>query len=148
MTRRALPLTVALALLVSGCNGFGGMGEAVRKHTYPPDFDYVSRDELRSTMWVLASQIKTLDTLLAQEQAEPGSHNASIQQSLEAIDSALVRIQVDTPASNHPLLEEHVPEVQARVARALRDSRRDPPSYFAASTLADSCFLCHARGRP
>ena len=35
----------------------------LRRRTYPPDFNYITQEQLRSTMWQLAKQVRELQLL-------------------------------------------------------------------------------------
>ena len=57
VTRILHRLLVPAALLALACAD--GSMEDLRRHTYPPDFKYISQEKLESTMWQLAAQVRT-----------------------------------------------------------------------------------------
>ena len=59
-------LLLSTVLAIGGCSDFAPV---VREFTYPPDFKYVSGQELRSRMDQLAYQLQLLDQALAQSDA-------------------------------------------------------------------------------
>jgi hypothetical protein len=64
--RRAL-LALVAALAWLGCSS--AALEHLRRHTYPPTFNYITEDQLKSTMWELASHTNQLDQLLRRSES-------------------------------------------------------------------------------
>jgi hypothetical protein len=68
--RALLALTAAIAWAACSSAAL----ESLRRHTYPPNFNYITEDQLKSTMWELASHTRQLDRLVRRsEPAVPPS---------------------------------------------------------------------------
>ena len=143
--RTALRVIVlsATIMLFSGCSDFAG---AVRKITYPPDFKYVTGQELRSRMEQMAFQLQLLD------QALTGSNTGQPAQqqvlgSLRNIERISANLQAGEAGSSHPFLQDFMTEFVADVERARNAAALDPPSYYFAGRLAGGCVNCHKVNR-
>jgi hypothetical protein len=60
---------VALAAAIAWIGCSSAALERLRRHTYPPTFNYITEDQLKSTMWELASHTNQLDRLLHRSEA-------------------------------------------------------------------------------
>jgi hypothetical protein len=69
-----------IALQLSGCSD---VARWVRQYTYPPEFHYIERDEIRGTMRELAAHARQVDQLMLVEDV-PQEHRAEIIQHLRA----------------------------------------------------------------
>jgi len=47
-----------------------GLARRVRPYTYPPGFSYITPEQLRSSMWVLAAEVNELDERLAHPETQ------------------------------------------------------------------------------
>lgn len=48
-------------LLASAFIACADVSSRLRRYTYPPDFNYIAEEQLRSTMWQLARDVRELD---------------------------------------------------------------------------------------
>lgn len=103
---RAL-LLLPFFIAVSGCSG-GEFAAMVRKVTYPPDFRYVTSDELRSHMQQLAHQVQLLDNALAGIDTEQFNQLQQVQTALRNIEKIASKLQVGDEGTNHPFLEDYM----------------------------------------
>ena len=55
-------LAAAAVLTFAACTG--DPAAELRRHTYPPEFNYIPPAKLKSTMWQLAQQVSELDRLV------------------------------------------------------------------------------------
>jgi hypothetical protein len=140
-----LGLVLSTLLGVVACSDTSSVRE-MRRYTYPPDFRYISKDELESSMWQLAGEVAQLDQLLLVEQ-DP----ESVPPSPQKLDAVLAHIQVTARrlhtgarSSNHPLLNDHLDRFIGTVSRARHDLQRDPPRYASSGAVAGACAQCHA----
>lgn len=133
-------LVVLLAACLSGCSL---RGEDVRAWTYPPDFNYVPAERLRSVMWRLGAGVAELDRLLRAEHSGEEPPRGEVVATLQALQAAAQELGPAGWPSNHPRIGDNVGRFQAEVAAALAAARRDPPQYFLAGSLAGACGLCH-----
>ena len=132
---------VALAVIILGCAG--EPLERVRAATYPPDFHYITKQEIRTTMGALASEVYGLDSIMRQ----PGGPRL---EDREIVIEILSRMQTLSrqlkrrERSNHPRIREHAPHLQRDIERALLSARREPPYYYHAGLVSGSCNYCHS----
>ena len=133
----AIGLGVCMILGVTACrNGASG----IRRYTYPPDFDYITPEQLQSAMWTLASQIRYLDVLLDRE--DPVDQ-AAVVSLLAEIDVTVGRLDRGGRSRNHPVLGPHLQEFRSEVQRARLAAAATPPRYFLAGTVSGGCSHCH-----
>lgn len=141
-TRRAAARIAALVLLAAACSP--AARERVRAYTYPPDFNYIPRDELRSTMWELADRVVELDRVM--RQSAPGD---------ESMRGEVIRLLGEMQAlsgnlgpggdwpSNHPRVSRNVDAFRRELEAARRAVELDPPRYFLAGSISGACVHCH-----
>jgi len=115
----------------------------VRQYTYPPDFRYITREELRSTMWQLAYHLRELNQLMRGPDT-PEQHRQEIIDQLRAMESAAARL--GGWPSNHPLVEMNLPSFRRDIRTAREAVERDPPDFLLAGAITGACVYCH-RGR-
>lgn len=138
---QAIYLTSALlVLLLSGGCG-ANVGEQVRRGTYPPNFNYIAGAELESTMGQLAAYASQLDRLLGDASTDPPREEvARLLVEMERVSEAL------GPGgwpSNHPRVSHNIENFRRDIVAARRAIEEDPPNFFRARTVTDSCTDCH-----
>ena len=136
-------LVSASALLLACSSDFAA---AVRSVTYPPDFVYVSGDQLRTRMGNLGSRLAQLDNALVEnEMRQPDQQEVlAILRDIEEIGS---RLQASEAGASHPFLEDEMPRFVNDIARARMAASLDPPQYYLAGRVAGSCVNCHSVNR-
>jgi hypothetical protein len=137
------PIVVAASILV-GCTGLPGR---IRRHTYPPDFKYIPRSELRSAMWQLASDVVQLDDLMRPPGPIDPERRARIRELLTAMDEATSALATHGRPTNHPLIAEHLDEFRQAVATAQAAVAADRPNYYLVGSVAGACLACHGPER-
>lgn len=137
---------VAGALVAAGCAG-ETLGERVRSATYPPDFEYVTKKDVDSSMAKLAVDVQELNRLLrGQATALDATRKAEIVAVLERIQANSSALDSPSQRSNHPLIDSNLRMFREDVERALLSAKDDPPNYFLAGSVAGSCMYCHGGG--
>lgn len=131
-------LLVALGAWVSCADA----GRELRKHTYPPDFQYITTDQLHSTMWQLAALTTRLDEMSQQPELLP-AQRFELMELLKQLERTAGALKDEGVPSNHPLLNAHLDTFRDDVIAARRDVSRDPPSYRRAMRLPGACVYCH-----
>ena len=146
-TGKIITSTISIAtLVISMMIGAACMKETapVRKLTMPPNFHYIPHERVKSSMWMLASEVHRLDELL---RTSPDSTNVDaqreIQSSLRRMSAAVEQIDHPGQTTQHPVLNRNLDRFAERIANAQRGADRTPPNYFQASALSGSCFICH-----
>lgn len=129
-------------LQIVGCNG--QVLENVRKVTYPPDFNYISKTKLTNTMQQFAWYSTLLDKNL---QSAPDINE---QQRLNAIDilqkmeSLALNLGTEKLSSNHSIVSHNIDKFRNKIRLAKADLQSTPPSYYAAGSVSAYCLSCHA----
>lgn len=141
----AAGLVAAIALCLPACS------EAplapIRALTYPPDFHYLTRDEIQGTMAEFARSVDALDAILTREGGAGAADRDAVIGILEQL-RLQSRHLASGAESNHPGLHQDAPRFTRDVDRALVGARRDPPDYSGAARIAGSCTACHAPRHP
>ena len=131
---------------VPGCTE---TSRSIQQMTYPPDFAYIPPERLKSSMWILAAEVKQLDEVLNRT-PPPAPDDLATQQavrrSLQRMSVAIEQIDHPGRTSQHPKLNIHLRRFAEKLEQAQRGAERTPPNYFQASALSGSCFLCHSSG--
>lgn len=83
-TKRGFLLLSVAWLALSGCGDFAAR---VRRHTYPPNFHYITDAQLRSTMWRLAFHARELRERMSSAE-DVAAHRAVILRHLEGMETA------------------------------------------------------------
>lgn len=131
---------LSTAFVLSCETAFGPM----RASNLPPDFTYIPKQRLQTSMWVLASEIKMLEDLLrARSDSRTDAQRTSIAATLARMRVAAEALDEPGRSSQHPVLNENLDVFINRVDRAQRALDREPPDFYPASTIAGSCYLCH-----
>jgi len=137
-------LFLSAIVAISGCSDFTSL---VRKVTYPPDFKYVSGDELRSNMNQLAFQLQILDQALAESDTEQPTQQKHVMTALRNIQSISAGLQAGEAGSSHPFLQDFMRNFVIDVEQARNDANLNPPRYYFAGRLAGGCVNCHKVNR-
>jgi hypothetical protein len=132
---------VALILcgLVAGCADFARW---TRRYTYPPDFRYIERDQLRSAMWQLARHVRELDQHLRLSTAGE-QQRKDVLEHLDGMESATRTLDNAGWPSNHPMIDMNMPKLRQDIRLARDAVERTPPNYALAYSLPGACVYCH-----
>ena len=134
-----LPLLLAALIgapLLGGC-------EYVRKATYPQDFVYLEKKQIRSEMALMSMYMRQIDAILADGSAISSEQQRQLVGLVNSIDQVTNRLGAGGVQTSHLVIDDHIDEFKADVNLALRDARADPPNYYALGRLAGSCVGCH-----
>ncbi len=147
--RPFLRSAVPALLVLTGCGAFGGgdeaPGERLRRATYPPGFNYVPEEKLRSTMWHLGAQLQQLDDLLADEPTPDPARRREVADLLDAMLRTTNALGPGGWPSNHPEIPRNVEQLRADLERARFAVNMDPPNDFFARELSTTCLRCHGQ---
>ena len=130
------------ALLLTAC---GGTLEATRRHTYAPDFNYISDSQLQSAMWQLAAGTSRLDELLADGAPVTLEQRQAVIRILEGMEAAADSLGPEGLPSNHPRITHHLGRFNELLAKARRNVQIEPPSYYLAGAISGACHACHGQ---
>lgn len=149
-TMQRLTFSLFACSLISVIVAIGGCGDvapAVRKLTYPPDFQYLSGQELRTRMAELAYQLQLLDQALAPGPAEQLAQQQQVVQTLSNIERIGASLQPGEAGSTHAHLKDFMAAFRSNVRQARDAASMDPPQYYLAGTVAGGCINCHRVNR-
>lgn len=134
-----LLLSALIALELSGCADFA---RSVRQFTYPPEFRYLERDEVRSTMRELAFHSRELNHLM-QSSDGPQVARTEIIMHLRAMEQAAEKLAQSSGPTNHPLLDMNLPSLRRDIKFAREAIEREPPNFLIAGPVTGACVYCH-----
>jgi hypothetical protein len=146
MSRIRLRLAfLALALVVGsvplGCSEHAR--ERLREHTYPPSFNYIPEERLRSTMWDLAYHVAQLDQQMRGPKVGGDALQLEVIRELDEIQRAAAALGPGDWPSNHPQVSRNIDAFREDLDAARRAAAGQPPNYFLAGSIAGSCTNCH-----
>lgn len=135
-------LFACACLVWAGCES--DVAARVRKHTYPPTFQYFTAAELQGTMWQLADLVSQLDAQMETSgSADDGERRAEVIRLLAQMERVSKALGPGGWPSNHPKVSRHVERFRLELAAARRAVELDPPSYYLAGTISGACLHCH-----
>ncbi len=141
-------LTLRVLLIVVVLGGCADRDLAsLRTATYPPDFHYLTRDELQTTMADFARSVDALDGILSKAGGPGPEDRDAVVGILEKLRLQATHLEAGE-ASNHPRIHEDAPRFVRDVDRALLAARREPPDFSWTGRIAGSCTACHAPRHP
>jgi len=122
--------------------GCADIARWVRQYTYPPEFHYVERDEVRSTMRQLAFHSRELNQLI-QSGDESQQRRNEILMHLRAMEEAAEKIDQPGWATNHPMIDRNLPSFRADLKFAREAIEREPPDFPFVGPVTGACVHCH-----
>jgi hypothetical protein len=114
----------------------------IRKATYPRDYVYLERKQLRSKMALFSFYVRQLDEVLPDYSIANGGQQQRILDLLNNIKDLTAELGGGV-TTNHLVIDEHIDQFKIDVSTAIRDAQANPPNYFAAGRLVGSCVGCH-----
>ena len=116
----------------------------LRRRTYPPDFNYITQEQLRSTMWQLAKQVRELQLLTRDPASVNGRRREEIIKLLVAMERTTDELKAQGRPSNHPLIDANLGPLQRDITLAREGAQKNPPNYFLVGSLTGACIYCHS----
>ena len=114
----------------------------IRKVTYPNDYVYLERKQVRSKMALLSFYMRQLDEVLLDYSIVGGDQQQRILYLLNKVNDLTAEFGGGV-TTNHLAIDDHIEEFKIDVNTAIRGARGNPPNYFALGRLAGSCTSCH-----
>lgn len=140
---RLLIITVGLLML----NACQNVLEGVRTVTYPPDFNYISRQKLTGTMQQFALYTTLLDQALRGSPEITEEQRKSAISVLTKMEKLSLQLATEKLTSNHDMVSHNIDRFRSRIANARRALLQEPPSYYQAGSVSAYCLSCHALGK-
>jgi hypothetical protein len=151
MHNKKTPFIFILTILLLGVLGINGCSSefaaAVRKVTYPPDFKYVTADELRSNMHKLAFELQQLDSALLQTNNSSPEQQKQVLQNLDNIQKIAKGLHAGDAGASHPFLDDGMGDFISRVQEAKIAASLEQPRYYLAGQVSGGCVNCHKINR-
>jgi hypothetical protein len=129
-------LFVAVAL--SAC---AALSSRLRQHTYPPDFHYITREQLSSMMWQLARDVRELEKTLREPGDVDEQRRETIIRLLISMDEKAAQLNSSGRRSNHPMLDANLPTFRRDILLARQGVERN--NYTLVGLLPGGCVYCH-----
>jgi hypothetical protein len=134
-----LAFAALIVLQLIGCADFARW---VRQYTYPPEFRYLERDEVRSTMRQLAFHSRELNQLI-QSSDGPQKSRSEIIMHLRAMEEAAQKLDQSGWPTNHPMIDMNLPSLRRDIKFAREAIEREPPNFLLAGPVTGACVYCH-----
>jgi hypothetical protein len=134
-----LVFAALIAFQLMGCADFARW---LRQYTYPPEFRYLERDEVRSTMRQLAFHSRELNRLI-QSSDGPQKQRSEIIEHLRAMEEAAEKLDQSGWPTNHPLIDMNLPSFRRDLKFAREAIEREPPNFLLAGPVTGACVYCH-----
>ena len=131
-----------VALFAFQLMGCADLTRWVRQYTYPPEFRYIERDEVRSTMRQLAFHARELNRLI-QSSDGPQKQRSEIIEHLRAMEEAAEKLDQSGWPTNHPLIDMNLPSFRRDLKFAREAIEREPPNFLLAGPVTGACVYCH-----
>jgi len=143
---RSIVPVLLLLFGVAGCRDTSPM-ELIRSATYPPDFNYVTGQQLRDSMDRLGYNLQRLDEVLIPNEGGQQVPQREVVSVLGDIERIATNLRAGDAGSNHPFLEDHMSDFAVQVGRARLAAMSNPPNYYLAGQVAGGCVNCHRINR-
>jgi len=138
---RSVLLALVSANLLAGCADWPAL---LRRHTYPPNFKYIERGQLKSAMWQLAQYVHELDQVMRQPATDGDARRREVVRLLTAMQAATKDLETEGRPSNHPVISDHLAGFRRDLALARAGVQADPPNYYLVGSVSGACLVCHA----
>ena len=138
-TRSTLLAAGLLVLQLSACADFAGW---VRKYTYPPNFHYITDEQLRSGMWRLAYHARELRELMRSPEYVEARRAAALDH-LDGMEHAILDLNRSGWPTNHPLVDANRSTFLRDIKIAREAINREPPNFLLAGSVSGACVYCH-----
>jgi len=121
--------------------------ETIRKVTYPPDFNYISKTKLKDTMHQFAWYSTLLDNNLKGENGVSEEQRENAISILRKMEKLSENLGPQDLSSNHQLVTHNIDKFRYRIVEARNALEQTPPNYYLAGTVSGYCLTCHAQGK-
>jgi hypothetical protein len=134
-----------ILIIVIGCfAGCADVARWTRQYTYPSDFRYIERDQLRSTMGQLARHVREIDEHM-QTPTDPAQLRKDILEHLDGMDAAVRSLNATGWPSNHARIDMNLSRFQRDIRLARQGVEQEPPNYTLTYSVTGACVYCHDR---
>lgn len=117
--------------------------EALREHTYPGSFDYITKADVHGAMQRLGWQVQQLDALLRANIPRDDSHRVRAMALLTEMEATIRPLSPGGAVSNHPEFAARLAQFTEDVRAARESIESEPADYFLAGAVVGTCMYCH-----
>lgn len=134
---------ISTLFVLSACQN--GMMETVRNVTYPPDFNYISKEKLTSTMQSFAWYTTLLDNNLRDTTNISRDQRLSAINILEKMEKLSLDLGTESLSSNHNIVSFNIDQFRQNIIDAKIGLQQNPPNYYRVGSVSAYCLNCHSR---
>jgi hypothetical protein len=146
---KSMLMIIAYTSLLVGCSN--QFAASLRKVTYPPEFKYTVKNELRSDMGELAQQVRILDQALYEQHDKTDVNKEQQRQqvlvALQKISNIAAKLEATKSGANHPFMQNYMQDFIAKVDQARVAASLQQPRYYFAGKVSGACTNCHVINR-
>lgn len=115
----------------------------IRKITYPLDYVYLEKKEVRNKMALLSFYVGQMDEILVRKESVNNEDQTRVLELLTLINNTTTVLHSSNRDTNHFVIDEHMNQFKSDVLSAIRGAKQNPPNYFSAGKISGSCVACH-----
>lgn len=128
-------LTILLAGSIAGCS-------KIRQLTYPEDFTYLEKGQVKNLMREMDDGIERLGLLVAKAPTSEINQQQVVAE-LSGLQSISSRLSGGHAQTNQLFIRDHIEQFISDVGTAKMFAKTTPPNYSKAREISNSCQECH-----
>ena len=129
-------LAIVLAASIVGC-------AQIRELTYPKEFTYLEKREVESLMREMSDGIVRLEQLVATASIPDVTQQQKIVAELSSLEKTATRLSGGHTQTNQFVISDHIEQFIIDVGTAKMFANNNPPIYYKAAEITNSCQECH-----
>ena len=115
----------------------------IRELTYPEGFTYLEKSEVESLMRRMGEGIGRLNQLVKEASTSDTAQQQQIIAELNSLEGIATRLSGGHTQTNQFHISDHIERFISDVGTAKMFANLDPPRYFKAGEITNSCLECH-----
>ncbi len=115
----------------------------IRKLTYPENFTYITKKDLRNSMHQLNTRLVFLESLFPVDTSPRLEIKKKVIEELDKISLIATEIRGKNEQTNHLVIDDHLDQFLSDISRAKLQVEANPPNYYYAGKITGSCSGCH-----
>ena len=135
-TTSIMLLAIVVVASIAGC-------AQIRKLTYPEDFVYLEKKEVKALMRRMADGIVRLEQLVIEAPSSDATRQQNVIAELSSLESIATRLSGGHKQTNQFVISDHIETFISDVGIAKMFARNSPPNYGKAKEITNSCQACH-----
>lgn len=139
-----IPVRIAALAVVFAALAAAGCAQ-IRKLTYPPDFVYLTRQDVNTGMYRIAGHMDALNALLNEVPSadDPDPLADRMLAHVDGIGLVIRELGAGASGTNHLLIDAHRGEFVDAIERTRVSLQNVPPRFYEVGRLVGSCNACH-----